>query len=214
MHTVSEQIARMRHTERLEQAAMARLQAASRSRAAGRPRRWGARSSRLDGALLELAATPLFAGLSPRELQAVARSADRFQAPAGAVLARAEQPSAQFVVLTGGIAEASDAVDPRLLSAGDHFGELTVLEVAPQVPTVRAVTAVRGFAFGRRGFWDAVAQTPSLAVRLACSLGERLALSRPSLGTSDYPGPNPLEPERSGPLTEVCVGNVSSLEPA
>lgn len=203
MYTTTPDLARLRHSERLHEAAAERLRSAARSL---RPRARSRRSRALDHHLFELAASPLFAGLSVEELRGIAQAADRFQAPAGATLSRGDAPTAQFVVLTAGVARAGNTY----LGAGDHFGELTVLEGEPQVPTVQAVTAVRGYAFSRRGFWDAVGQAPTVALRIASALGDRMAQS--DLVPSGHPTDEPLSVPGDVSFPIPCASNVSSPE--
>lgn len=173
MEAISQGLAAVRHDQLLREAAADRF--ASIARGARKVRARRERRDLLD----ELAAVPLFRGLTRRELATVARVADGFTARGGTVLAREARPRPQFVVLSQGVAEASSqAGDVELLCAGDHFGELTLLEGEPQVPNVTALTDVAGYVFGRRGFWDAIHAIPLLAVRVATKLGEDLLRER------------------------------------
>lgn len=204
MHTYSADLAKLRHEDLLRRAAAERLARVARTS------RQRSRSFRPADLTADLASLPLFRGLSRRELGSVARHADRFTAPEGALLAREATPLPQFVVLARGVAEAE--VDGRrvaMLGVGDHFGELTVLETQPLVPTVRAVTDVEGFAFGRRGFWDAVNGVPVLAVRLAANLGEELARSR-ALVPSGTVAVQESSPAAARDDAELC----GSIEPS
>lgn len=144
-----------------------------------------------DGYLRRLEQVPLFRGLSRRDLGVVARTADQLRFREGATLAREHAPRPQFVVILSGAAEATFGSRPlSTLGSGDHFGELTLLEGAPQVPTVTALTDVEGLVMGRRQFWGLLNAIPALAVRLTASLGEELRFAHQRLAGDDIP-PHP-----------------------
>lgn len=193
MHTINQELARLRHDDLLRAAAADRFaslarratgrrQATTRTRRSVRSFAGGTAPNRVT----ELAHVPLFQGFSRRDLRALAQHADPFTAPEGSVLARESQPEPQFVVIGHGIAEATrEGHRVAMHAAGDHFGELTLLEGTPQVPTVVALTDVTGYVFGRRSFWDALNAVPTLAVRLATRLAEDLARSQRAMASSD-----------------------------
>jgi CRP/FNR family transcriptional regulator, cyclic AMP receptor protein len=175
MQPLSYELGKLRHQDRLALSAQARLVRMAKTRSKrSLPMLFSARAGRS-----ALVSVPMFEGFSKREIAMLGRTAEPFNVPAGTVLARESHPVPQFVVLSRGVAKAeSDGVETKLLSTGDHFGELTLLEGAPHVATVTALTDVSGYAFGRRAFWDAMHSVPALAVRLAMSLGEQLGASR------------------------------------
>ena len=193
MQMINHELARLRHEDLLRAAAADRF--ASFARGVPR-RRWTVTMGRRGGGsfaggsdrskVAELRQVPLFQGFSRSDLRALARLADPFTAAEGTVLARESHPSPQFVVLARGVAEAT--LEGRRLAIhapGDHFGELTLLEGEPQVPTVVALTDVTGYAFGRRSFWDALNGVPPLADRLAAHLAEDLGRPHRAIGPSE-----------------------------
>lgn len=190
---ISEALAREQHADLLREAAKQRLVAEARRAAHHRGRMPGSLHERrairalrgLAGgswvprrrntSLRRLEDAPLFRGLSRRDLALLARRADPVSFEEGAVLSREESPAAEFMVITSGIGEATLG-DERIgiLGPGDHFGELTLLEGEPHVPTVTALTDVEGFVFGRREFWGVLYAVPAVALRLTARLGENL----------------------------------------
>jgi len=119
--------------------------------------------------------TPLFRGLPRRDLAVLARKADAVRFDAGALLACETEPRPEFLVITSGVAEASrHGHRVAILSAGDHFGEQTVFDAAPDVPTITALTDVEAFVLGRRDFRDVVHRVPAVGIRLMSHMAEEL----------------------------------------
>jgi signal-transduction protein with cAMP-binding, CBS, and nucleotidyltransferase domain len=118
---------------------------------------------------------PLFRGLPRRDLALLARKVDAVRFGAGAVLSRESEPRPEFLVITSGVAEASrEGRRVAILCAGDHFGEQTVLDGAPDVPTITALTDVDAFVLGRRDFRDLLHRVPAVSVRLLSDMAEEL----------------------------------------
>jgi CRP/FNR family cyclic AMP-dependent transcriptional regulator len=92
----------------------------------------------------DLKSVPLFAGLSKRERELVARLADEIDVPAGKVLTQEGGPSQEFFVITSGSATVTrDGGEVGHLGAGDFFGEIGVLRSEPRTATVTADTPMR-----------------------------------------------------------------------
>lgn len=124
-------------------------------------------------AVLEDAA--IFRGLPRRDLALLARHADPIDLPAGSILADEHNPLPQFIVLTAGVAERRlGGRRIGIVSQGDHFGELTLLDGERHTPTVTALSDVEGFVLGRREFWGLLAQSPALSMRLTTSVAHHL----------------------------------------
>jgi len=204
MILIHEELVRQRHQDLLAEAARQRLisRAGHGTRPDGRgpsgkgtPMRFwqerkAARALRMLGGrsridhLGGLEEVPLFRGLPRRQLAVVARRADPVSIPEGAVIATERHPQPQFMILTSGVAEAT--VEGRrigILGPGDHFGELTLLEGEPQVPTVRALTDVEGFVLARREFWGVLHAVPALSLRLAARVAEDLRRAHRRIAT-------------------------------
>lgn len=154
---------------RRERKAMRALNALARV-----PGRRGLRR-RVNPTLRRLETVPLFRDLRRKDLSLLARAADALSYPAGALITDERRPAPQFFVLTAGVVEQTlGGTRIGVAAAGDHFGELTLLDGQPVVPTVRALTDVEAFVLGRREFWGILHESPALSIRLAASLAERL----------------------------------------
>jgi CRP/FNR family transcriptional regulator, cyclic AMP receptor protein len=92
----------------------------------------------------DLKSVPLFAGLSKRERDLVARFADEIDVPAGRVLTQEGGPSQEFFVITSGSATVTrDGSEVGHLESGDFFGEIGILLSEPRTATVTADTPMR-----------------------------------------------------------------------
>ena len=92
----------------------------------------------------DLKSVPLFASLSKRERELVARFADEVDVPAGKVLTKEGGPSQEFFVITSGSATVTrDGAEVGHLETGDFFGEIGILHAEPRTATVTADTPMR-----------------------------------------------------------------------
>jgi len=88
-----------------------------------------------------LTKVPLFDGLSKRQLNQIAKYADEKSMRPGDVLARQNKPGTEFVFIVEGKVKIkkSDKLVNRL-SAGDFFGEISLVDGKPRTATVEAET--------------------------------------------------------------------------
>jgi len=119
---------------------------------------------------------PLFAGCSKAELAELAIRTDELAIAEGRTLAREGKPGKEFFVLVDGTVSVSKG-EQKLseLGAGDWFGEIALLTKAPRTATVTATTSVRVLVISDRAFRTVVEETPSIALKMLASVGERLA---------------------------------------
>jgi CRP-like cAMP-binding protein len=114
-----------------------------------------------------LAASPLFARCSRKELARLARLVERVERPAGAVIAHeGTSPHAVYLVVSGHVTLSRDGRPFAEARPGDHFGEVSVLTGTPLAVTAAAGTDVELIEIGQREFVAAVDTMPSVARRV------------------------------------------------
>jgi CRP-like cAMP-binding protein len=129
-----------------------------------------------------LEAVPLFAECSRRQLRAVARITETFDAPAGTMLTRGGEPGEEFFLIVDGRArvDVSPRKQPRL-DAGDFFGEMSLIDGEPRSATVVAETSIRLLVIRRRDFATLLEKVPGLTSRLLVTLCRRLRQTEQAL---------------------------------
>ena len=130
---------------------------------------------RQDTKVAALKRSPLFEGLSRRQLVMIARLTDDLEEPAGTVLCKEGSRGREFFVITDGEAVVTRG-GKRLatLGKGDFFGEIAVLEPVKRTATVTAETPLRFFIVSDRAF-DAVLETdPAIERKVLRTLARRL----------------------------------------
>ena len=124
----------------------------------------------------KLERVPLFAGLSQRDREQVARRADTVDIPAGRhLLDEGRLPHEFFVILDGEVEVIHEGTRLATLGPGDFFGEIALIEhsrrtasVITTTPTTLAVMSPPAFEAVRR-------EMPAVADRIAAAIKERLA---------------------------------------
>ena len=124
-----------------------------------------------------LARVPIFAGLSRRSLERIARIAKETELRAGQVLIQPRATgSGMFVLLDGAATVDIRGKKVRELGAGDIVGELALLtEDAVRTARVRAKTPVRCVAIGRADFRKILGDEPRVALAILETVAARLA---------------------------------------
>jgi CRP/FNR family transcriptional regulator, cyclic AMP receptor protein len=119
---------------------------------------------------------PLFAGLSQRDREQVARRTDTVDIPAGRhLLDEGRLPHEFFVILDGEVEVTHEGKLLATLGPGDFFGEIALVEhgrrtasVVSSAPSTLAVMSSQGFEAVRR-------ELPRVAERIEAAIRERLA---------------------------------------
>ena len=119
---------------------------------------------------------PLFAGLSHKEREKVARWADVIELPAGKhLLDEGRLPHEFFVILEGEVEVTHGDERLAMLGPGDFFGEIALIEhgrrtasVVTSSPTTLAVMSPTSFDAMRR-------EMPQVAERIDGAIRERMA---------------------------------------
>ena len=129
-----------------------------------------------------LSKTPLFAGLSKRQLRALAKVTAVSPYGEGAeVVEQGSMGSAFFVILDGRAKVVRSARTLARLSAGDFFGDISVLDGGPRTASVVAETPLRCLTLDRKDFMRLLKGEPQLAIQLLWELAGRLRRSERSL---------------------------------
>ena len=129
-----------------------------------------------DAKVEALRKAPLFAGLSRKELEDLAKLADDLEVPEGKVLTRQGDTGREFFVLMGGEVEVErDGHSLGRRGAGDFIGEISLLEDIPRTATVTAATSVRLFVLTAQSFRSVVEAQPEVENKVLRTLARRLA---------------------------------------
>jgi CRP-like cAMP-binding protein len=119
---------------------------------------------------------PLFAGLSKREREQVARWADEIDEPAGHCLVDQGNFAHEFFVLLDGNVEVTkDGEHLADLGPGEFFGEIALVGHERRTATVRATTPVRAVVMHSRDFGAMRSEMPAVCDRIETAIRERLA---------------------------------------
>lgn len=124
----------------------------------------------------ELAQVPLFAGLSPDELRRVSRLAVRAREGAGTPLVReGERGDELLVVLDGTVEVRHDGRVLASLHAGDHLGEVALLDArARRTASVVAATRVTVAYLGRQQFEVLIRESVEFVLALLATMAPRI----------------------------------------
>ena len=124
-----------------------------------------------------LARVPIFAGLSRRSLERIARIAKDVELRPGQVLIEPRaKGSGMFVLLEGAVTVGTRGKRRRELGPGDIVGELALLTAdAQRTARVRATTPVRCLAIARGDFRRILTDEPRVAIQVLETVAARLA---------------------------------------
>ena len=131
---------------------------------------------------IALAQAPLFANLSKRQLHSLAKVTAVTPYEEGAeVVKQGSMGSTFYVLLEGRAKVVRSGRTLSHLSAGDFFGEISVLDGGPRTATVLAEAPLRCLTLDRKDFMEVLEQEPRLAIGLLWELAGRLRRSERSL---------------------------------
>ncbi len=130
----------------------------------------------------QLAVLPLFSACSTRDLQRLGRAADELAVPAGTQLTVQGAVGREAFVIVDGTAEVTkDDTVAATLGAGDHFGELALLDGGPRTATVTASSDMTVLVLSKPAFNAVLDEIPTLAHKLLVATARRLRESEQSL---------------------------------
>jgi CRP/FNR family cyclic AMP-dependent transcriptional regulator len=124
----------------------------------------------------QLAAVPLFAGLSKKHLRRISRLMTRLDRPAGQVLTTEGELGSEFFVVLEGEVEVRQG--NRVIATrrpGEYVGEISLLDRRPRTATVVATTSVSIEVLNRREFLSLLAEAPELSEQILATMAQRLA---------------------------------------
>lgn len=125
-----------------------------------------------------LAATPLFASLNERQLEALISRIELMTLVPGQVLFyEGEHGDSLFVIAEGEViveAEGPPPVEPAVLGAGAFFGEVTLITDHPRMTTVTARTMVEALRIDRDALAFVLARHPEVVTALLRFIRDRL----------------------------------------
>ena len=111
---------------------------------------------------------PLFENCTKQELQSSARIADELDVREG------ERGREFFVIVTGEVEVRRKGRKMATLGPGSFVGEMALLSKIPRVATVTAATPLDVLVITDRAFLDLLEKMPSLTVKVARTLAERV----------------------------------------
>jgi CRP/FNR family cyclic AMP-dependent transcriptional regulator len=122
-----------------------------------------------------LAQVPLFAELSRRDLQKVAKASDEVTVETGRVLVREGELGHEFfLIMTGSCTVRRGNRKVATLGPGQWFGEMAVLSKAARNATVVADEPSTLLVLGQREFFGVLEDVPNLSTKLLRTLATRL----------------------------------------
>jgi MFS family permease len=131
-----------------------------------------------------LRAIPLFRPLAPAMIEQLAAHLVPVRVPAGEEIVREGEPGDRFYVIDSGEVDVSvDGRPGKPLRAGDHFGEIALLQDVPRTATVRAQTDVDLLALDRDEFLGAVTGNAESAQAAHAVVAERLSSLRAGIAS-------------------------------
>jgi CRP-like cAMP-binding protein len=126
-------------------------------------------------ALESLSTVPLFANLNARQLKKVARTATEDHYEAGDVIVReGGQTETLFVIVEGTAKVIRKGRTVARRSAGEFFGEISMIDARPRVASVVADTPMRCLVLYHDGLRKLVIDDPQMAWCLLTTLAGRV----------------------------------------
>ncbi len=123
-----------------------------------------------------LKGAPLFAGLSRKDLTALARVSEDLEVEPGTVLCREGEIGQEFfVIVDGKVKVTRKGRRVAMRGGGDFVGEIALLEEIPRTATVTTDTPVRLFVLTGKDFRHLLDENPGVERKVLLALARRLA---------------------------------------
>jgi CRP/FNR family transcriptional regulator, cyclic AMP receptor protein len=128
-----------------------------------------------DTKVVLIAAVPLFADCSRRELRELAETADEVVVPAGYDLTKEGAAGREFVIIVDGAAEViRRGRKINTLGSGDFLGEIALISRGPRTATVRTTVPTHALVITASAFRGLLRRMPSIQSKVLQALAERL----------------------------------------
>jgi CRP/FNR family transcriptional regulator, cyclic AMP receptor protein len=124
----------------------------------------------------QLAAVPLFEGLSKKQLRRISGLMTRIDRPAGQVLTTEGKPGFEFFIVLEG--EVEVRLGDRVVATrgpGEYVGEIALVDRRPRTATVVATSPVSVEVLSRGEFVSLLAEVPELSEQIMATMARRLA---------------------------------------
>jgi len=126
--------------------------------------------------------TPLWSGLTEKELKVIARSFKELKYESGQVIVRKGEPGVGFYLIVDGTVEVRS--DGRILSKlgpGQFFGEMALLDGQPRSADVVALEPSRCLAMTSWSFSGIISEHPKMALKMLQEFTRRLRMNAQNL---------------------------------
>jgi CRP/FNR family cyclic AMP-dependent transcriptional regulator len=122
-----------------------------------------------------LARVPLFAGLTKRHMQAVARVCVSRRWTAGScVVAEKSTDQICYIIVEGTVDISRNGRTIAQLGPGEFFGEIALLDPGPRSATVTTATEMISVELSRQNFVEVAGDDPAILLRMLEVLAKRL----------------------------------------
>jgi CRP-like cAMP-binding protein len=129
----------------------------------------------VDTRIEHLRRVPLFSECIDEELRRIADISRIIETPAGTVVTQMGAPGDSFFfIIDGHVSVQTPVGSGDMLTPGDFFGEMSLLDGEPRSATVTAVTDLRMLVVDRSHFWRLLNETPDLVRRILAVLSRRV----------------------------------------
>jgi serine/threonine protein phosphatase PrpC len=119
---------------------------------------------------------PIFQHLSYKEQVAIlAVAQSRIYEPGATIVKQGDAGNEMFIVVDGEVAVERDGIKIATLGAGGHFGEMSIVDDAPRMASVRATKRTDVLAIGQAEIGGLMRLDPVLAVKILWSFVEALS---------------------------------------
>jgi CRP-like cAMP-binding protein len=119
--------------------------------------------------------TPLLSGLGRKDLEAVGMLVDEVDVPAGRVLMREGDSGREFfVIVEGSVGIERGGTRIRTLTAGDFFGEISLLAEGSRTATATTDGPAALLVLGHREFHSLMDQFPAIRTCVLEALAKRI----------------------------------------